>query len=93
MLRTEKGRRVVAAVPHDRTLTESDGPYARARGHAAAPKDMRQLVSELAKQWCTPPEEVRERLYHNMASLYVATVGSARSGCAQLDITDRGERP
>jgi TatD DNase family protein len=75
MLRTEKGRKVIAAIPHDRALTESDGPFAKARGRSTGPCDMRQLVSELAQLWGMQPQDVRDHLYDNLANLYSATVG------------------
>lgn len=75
MLRTEKGKVLIANLPHDRTLTESDGPFAKARGHQAAPADMAALVTEIARIWGRQPDEVREQVYDNMARLYAATVG------------------
>jgi TatD DNase family protein len=77
MLRTDKGRKVVAALPHDRVLTESDGPFAKAHGHSAGPADMKRLVSDLADVWKATPDTVRDQIYDNLASLYAATVGMA----------------
>jgi TatD DNase family protein len=78
MLRSEKGRRVIEAVPLNRTLTESDGPFAKSQGHPAGPADMRTLVAELAELWKTDPADVRQQLYDNLGELYAATVGKAR---------------
>jgi TatD DNase family protein len=77
ILRTEKGRRVVAALLHDQVLTESDGPFAEAHGHSAGPADMKRLVSDLADLWQTIPDAVRDQIYDNLASLYAATAGTA----------------
>lgn len=79
MLRTEKGRKVIAAVPHHRVLTESDGPFAKSHGRPAGPADMRLLASELAEGWCVDPESARRQLYDNLACLYAATVGKTPS--------------
>jgi TatD DNase family protein len=76
MLRTEKGKALVATLPHDRALTESDGPFAKAHGHQAAPADMATLASELARAWGMQPDEARDQIYSNMARLYAATVGT-----------------
>lgn len=76
MLRSAKGRKVIAAIPQDRALTESDGPFAKACGHAAGPGDMRWLTSELARLWGATPEVARQQLYDNLSHLYTATVGS-----------------
>jgi TatD DNase family protein len=77
MLRSEKGRRVIAAVPLHRALTESEGPFAKSHGHPAGPADMRRLVAELAELWGTSPADARQQLYDNLAELYAATVGKA----------------
>jgi TatD DNase family protein len=77
MLRSEKGRKVIAAVPRDRTLTESDGPFAKARGRAAGPADMQWLTSELARLWGTAPDNARQQVHDNLARLYSATVGKS----------------
>ena len=74
MLRSEKGRKVIAAVPHDRVLTESDGPFAKAHGRSVVPADMKRLVSELGGLWQTTPDNVRDQVYDNLASLYALTV-------------------
>jgi TatD DNase family protein len=75
MLRTQKGRKAIAAIPRSRALTESDGPFAKVRGHSAAPGDMKRLVSELARSWGVEAQDVRDQIYDNLASLYAATVG------------------
>lgn len=77
MLRTKNGQTTIAALPHDRVLTESDGPYATARGHVAGPSDMPWLVGEVAGQWETDPGEALSVLHRNMARLFAATVGDA----------------
>ena len=77
MLRSEKGRKVIAAIPRHRALTESDGPFAKSHGHPTGPADMRTLVSDLADVWGTDPEDSRQMLYDNLANLYAATVGKA----------------
>lgn len=75
MLQTEKGRTLIAALPHDRVLTESDGPFAKIRGHQAGPTDMATLVSSVARIWGMQPDEARDQIYDNMTRLYAATVG------------------
>jgi TatD DNase family protein len=77
MLRSEKGRKVIVALPHDRILTESDGPFAKAHGHSAGPADMKRLVSDVADFWQTTPDTVRDQVYDNLAFLYAATVRSS----------------
>ena len=85
MLRTEKGRALIAALPHDRALTESDGPFAKMRGHQAGPADMASLVTEVARIWGMESDGVRRQIYDNMAAIYAATVGT--------DPQHRSDRP
>jgi TatD DNase family protein len=79
MLRTEKGLKMIAALPKDRVLTESDGPFARARGHVAGPSDMPWMLSELARTWRTDPHDARRVVHSNLAKLYASTAGSEAS--------------
>jgi TatD DNase family protein len=76
MLRAEKGKALIAQLPHDRVLTESDGPFAKAHGRQAGPVDMARLVSNVARIWGAAPGEACQQIYDNMARLYTATVGA-----------------
>jgi TatD DNase family protein len=76
MLRSKKGQALLPLLPHERILTESDGPFAKARGHEARPSDMQWLVTELARLWEDSPENVRRVIFANLAALYAATVGT-----------------
>jgi TatD DNase family protein len=77
MLRSKKGQMLLPLLPHDRILTESDGPFARARGHEASPSDMQWLVAELARLRRDDPDKVRKDISDNMMALYETTVGYA----------------
>lgn len=76
MLRTDKGRKLIAMLPSNRLLTESDGPFAKANDHAAGPEDMKWLVNEVASIRRVKPEDLRKCVYDNLAELYGATVGT-----------------
>jgi TatD DNase family protein len=76
MLRTDKGRRLILALPAHRILTESDGPFAKARGHPTGPADMPWLVEQIASMRREETEEVRFYVHNNLAQLYAATVGA-----------------
>ena len=80
MVRTEKGRATIAALPLDRVLTESDGPFAKAAGHTSSPTDIAWLVAQLAKSWDRTPDQTRRVIHDNLAALYATTVGSALHG-------------
>lgn len=51
MLRGEKGRQLVARMPKDRILPESDGPFAQIDGRAAWPWEAGNVIGDLVKLW------------------------------------------
>jgi TatD DNase family protein len=48
MLRAKSGMRVFRAVPIDRILLETDGPFCTHRGRPSEPADLREIVDDLA---------------------------------------------
>jgi TatD DNase family protein len=76
MLRSAKGRAIVALLPKSRVLTESDAPFARTCGRSTTPMDMPQLVAAIAREWSADSDYARRCVYENMTALYAATVGS-----------------
>ena len=75
MLRTENGQKTIAALPHDRVLTESalrEDSRARCR-----PSDIPTLVADLAKRWDADPDDARRIVHDNLVTLYAATVSAA----------------
>jgi TatD DNase family protein len=78
MLRTEKGRATIEALPTDRVLTETDGPFAKIGARTTTPHDIRVVVAALAKRWQSTENDARRLIHDNLASLYEATVGGSR---------------
>jgi TatD DNase family protein len=76
MLRTKKGQALLHRLPRESVLTESDGPFAKARGREAQPSDMPWLVAELARLWGDTAENVQRAVSDNLAALYAHTVGA-----------------
>lgn len=69
MLRGKKGRLLGAAMPTNRVLTETDGPFAR-RGHELLrPADSWLAVEALATIWNLPAQEAKTRLLANLEEL------------------------
>jgi TatD DNase family protein len=69
MLAGEKGRALAAAMPHDRVLTETDGPFAQLEGRAACPWDARGAIALLSAVWQESEPEVEEHLLSNLKAL------------------------
>lgn len=69
MLRGAKGRLLAKAMPANRILTETDGPFACGPEGPLHPVDSWQAVRQLATIWHIPIEEARARLLNNLRSL------------------------
>lgn len=69
MLRTPAGRGVIAQIPIDRLLTETDGPFVQMQGVAVRPKDTIPLVTALADCLGGDPEEMRKKILANLSEL------------------------
>jgi TatD DNase family protein len=78
MLRSERGQRVVNALPRERVVTETDGPYTKIGGRPAEPKDIPAVVLGLSRTWHEEPEQARERIFDNMAR--IATLARGQRG-------------
>jgi len=65
MLASEKGRQLIAKIPLDRLLTETDGPFVRVGDSFARPRDIATIVSGLAELKNLDPDGVAEALFDN----------------------------
>lgn len=75
MVRTKNGRALVAAMPPERVLSETDGPFCRVDGRRAEPHDVCVVEQELAALWGIPSIDVRARIWQNL----LAVVPGARA--------------
>lgn len=73
MLLTEKGRALVATLPFERLLTETDGPFLQIEGRSACPHDVTRCVDQLAQSLAVPA--LAATLRDNLKRL-LATVGA-----------------
>jgi TatD DNase family protein len=69
MLAGARGRALAAVMPHDRILTESDGPFAQIDGRALFPWDVEAAETALAGVWRVSVEDVRNQLTDNLRIL------------------------
>lgn len=70
MLGSAKGKALAKAMPHDRVLTETDGPFARGPdGSPLMPWDAEKAVPLLSAVWEETIESVQAKLRNNLRSL------------------------
>jgi TatD DNase family protein len=77
MLASEKGRKLVARMPHERVLTESDGPFAQLNGEAVMPWQVENAVQVLSQIWSLLPEDVERNIRRNLQGLLGKHSGQA----------------
>lgn len=65
MVGANSGRAILAVVPRDRVLTETDGPFAKISGRAAVPDDVLSCFPGLASLWHVSPDEARQTTLDN----------------------------
>lgn len=69
MVHSDRGRALVADMPMDRIITESDGPFTRIDGHPAEPTDMRMTTDLIASVRNVPAHEMARSIQVNLQTL------------------------
>jgi TatD DNase family protein len=69
MINGAKGRDLVAKMPRDRLLTETDGPFVQIDGQPAYPWDSNLVGKALASIWDVPEQNVEMQLLSNLRHL------------------------
>ncbi len=69
MLRSRRGQEIVRALPRDRVVTETDGPFGLMNGRPLVPWDSSLALDSLATLWCLTREEARELVFRNFRML------------------------
>jgi TatD DNase family protein len=79
MMRNDRGRELVAGLPADRLLTETDAPFTKIDGCPSRPTDVIIAVDELAKLHGRPQEQIARTLANNLRTLLhpAASMGEA----------------
>lgn len=72
MLSTPSGQSTISAIPLDRLLTETDGPFVQICGKPARPGEVVSLTAALANKLRRAPEELRTQLVSNLQCLLAA---------------------
>ncbi len=79
MLRSRSGQRLMARVPKERVLTETDGPYVKVARRTVVPSDVRSVVSALAASWRMSVPDARDQVYTNMELMYRGAAATAEA--------------
>ena len=79
MLASKAGTRVIAALPRDRVLVETDGPHTKIGNQLARPADLPRIARDLAGAWGMPYDDTQRLLADNSRAL--------------LDSVSAGRRP
>lgn len=69
MVRGKKGRDLVAAMPADRVLTETDGPFAQSRGKPLQPAQCDEAIACLSQLWSMQTHDVSAKVGDNFRHL------------------------
>lgn len=72
MLFSKRGRELVALMPRDRILTETDGPFSHVRGLPLYPWDVPMAFKQLGELWKIGDEDVNDIISENFLSLLKA---------------------
>jgi TatD DNase family protein len=69
MLSTKKGASLVAEIPRERILTETDGPFTKLDRQILMPWDVKKAQLQLSYLWDISPEQTDFVLFSNLKSL------------------------
>jgi TatD DNase family protein len=69
MIRTERGKKIIARIPHDRILTESDGPFINIASRTIEPRDVLTVEEALGEIWETDALAARSIVRKNFQTL------------------------
>lgn len=78
MASTVKGRTLIAALPPERALTETDAPFAKSGSRTLEPRDITLAVAALARIWGASADDVRDLVHANLTRLYATRVRGNR---------------
>jgi TatD DNase family protein len=69
MLATTKGRHLIMRMPHDRVLTETDGPFTRQGSEPLAPAAVSDALNGIAQLWGVSSGSVEAHIAENLRAL------------------------
>jgi TatD DNase family protein len=69
MTLSENGGRVINSIPHDRLLTESDGPFVKIALEHSSPLSMPKILNAISRVYGFPIEHTKALVYRNFEKL------------------------
>ncbi len=69
MIMSDRGKSLISAMPIERVLTESDGPFVKIFGRECKPENLGFVAKELAKIWNISHQQAQHKIYENFRSL------------------------
>jgi TatD DNase family protein len=69
MLRSKRAGPLLAKIPRERILTETDAPFASTKGDAYPQEALSSAVAELAKHWKCAPVDAQNTLSANLRAM------------------------
>jgi TatD DNase family protein len=79
MMLSERSVKLLADIPRDRILTETDGPFVQVEGRAATPPDVRSVVAGVSKLWGIEPDKAAATIFANFERVLNTPSTSRRS--------------
>jgi len=69
MTLSKSGQSIIARIPRERMLSETDGPFVELAGQPAQPKDVTRVIDCLARLWDVAPATARDIVSDNFTRL------------------------
>jgi len=69
MINSDNGRKIIAAIPQERVLTETDGPFVTIGDREVEPPDVAQVEEALARTWGVSPLQARSIIAKNFQTI------------------------
>jgi TatD DNase family protein len=78
MVHSREGESLLAVLPRERVLTETDGPWTLVADRPAEPRDVPAVVDDLARIWSIDPDDAQRLIINTMNHLHHAATSDPR---------------
>lgn len=69
MIKSKKGQQIIARIPRENLLTETDGPFIEKEGKPLKPENVSEVIGYIANLWGMPFSLVEETIFGNFKTL------------------------